>query len=384
MNQLKILIFGVAAVQGDAIIKLKEMGHEVHAIARDRDGPGADLADFFSPIDFSDIPDVVNYIKQHEIDFIYSVGSDAAMPLVNKISEMLNLPSFNSYRVASICNDKPTLRQILGDRFQGNVKHLVLTSSDHLEGISFPVIIKPADSQGQRGIFLVEDGSDLISKFNSVQNYSNSKRVIVEKYIGGDEVSVNGYVVDGKLVFCLVTNRVTWSRYLGRIHKHVIPYQAEPEVIESVKQMMQSASDTIGVKNGPIYAQIKIENKQPYIIEFTPRLDGCHMWKLIRYATGFDLLKLTLEHLLENNLSELEKYQEDNVTPYVLEFMCQQPVTLADYTAFEKEIKGSHEHYFYYQPNDIVRPVNGVWDKIGYFIYPTDPDGTRIYYKSTT
>lgn len=81
----------------------------------------------------------------------------------------------------------------------------------------------------------------------------------------------------------------------------------------------------IGNKNGPVYAQMKLEEGMPYIIEITPRLDGCHMWNLLSYYNEVNLMKLTFEHLLNGDTSELENIKNPN-DKYILEFICQNQI----------------------------------------------------------
>src|SRR5690606_28788836 len=87
------------------------------------------------------------------------------------------------------------------------------------------------------------------------------------------------------------------------------------------------------INNGQTYFKKKIEKEVPYIIEMTPRLDGCHMWKLLKYYTGVNLIKLTFNHLLNNDISELNKLKEKQ-SEYELEFFCQIPNTIMNQETF--------------------------------------------------
>lgn len=364
----KVLILGVAQVQGDAILQLKEMGHEVHAIAQKRDGKGADDADFFEEINFMDTNKVIEYIKDNSIDAVYSVGSDIAMPQASKIANELGLPIFVTEETAKMCNNKNLLRQTLGRGFNGNVDFQVLEDKNEKVELEYPFIMKPSDSQGQRGIFVVNNHDEFMDKFEVAKSYSRSKKVILEQYIRGPEISVNCYMVDGKLRYMQASDRITWEKYFGLIHKHVLPGDTLNE--DSKKELLdilEKASIKLGILNGPMYAQVKVENNKPYIIEITPRLDGCHMWNILARYTNVNLLKLTFEHLLDNDTSELDKYElKDH--GYTLEFICQEPNTKATYVEYEDELK-KYPSDTYYKEGDMIRPVNNRYEKIGYFIY---------------
>lgn len=366
----KVLILGVASVQMDAILELKKMGYETYACAMAKDGPGADVADHFEEINILDVSSIINFIEKNKISLVYSVGSDLAMPVASYISEKLGLPYFVSEETARTCNNKDLMRKTLGNEFDGNLKFQVIESEEDIIQLDYPFILKPADSQGQRGVKLINTYSEYIKNYRIAKKYSRSGLVILEQYISGPELSVNGYIINGEVVFLVPSDRDTWPEYTGLIHKHVVPsVNINFEIEEEIKSIIESASKKLGIMNGPVYVQMKLEKYKPYIIEITPRLDGCHMWNLLTYYTGVNLLKLTFEHLLHNDTSELTKLKEDLSDKYVLEFICQEPNTLADYSNYQTSIENSLSSFKYYNQGDTIRPVNGKFDKIGYFIF---------------
>lgn len=370
----KILILGVAAVQYDAIKLLTENFEDVqiHAAAMKNDGPGANKADKFVEINILDIDSIKEYVYDNSIDLVYSVGSDLSMPVSASISEQIGLPHFVSSTVAKICNNKDLMRNKLEAMDQGTVRYQSIEDlaefNQDIVG-EFPMILKPADSQGQRGVVKVQSFDDLKRNFSHTKSYSRSGKVILEKYIRGAEVSVNGYMVNGVLKFCAISDRETWPKYEGLIHKHILPADVNETVNKKIKNLLQEVCSIIEIKNGPVYAQMKIEDDIPYIIEVTPRLDGCHMWKLIKEVYELNLLKLTFNHLLYEDISELNNFKEKNIR-MTLDFHCQEPNTPANYPIDYQETSNNNTNIFkYYLDNQLIRPINGKFEKIGYKIY---------------
>ena len=363
----KVLILGVASVQMDAILQLCKMGHETYAIAMAKDGPGAEVADHFETINILDEPAVIKYAQSNGIDVIYSVGSDLAMPVACKLSQKLGLPYFVDFNAAHTCNHKDLLRNALTTDCPWNIPFQVMDECGPVT-IAFPCIMKPSDSQGQRGIFLVNNQMEVNLHFEDAKKYSRDHKVIVEHYVVGNEYSVNCYLVNGEMPFIVVSDRETWPQYTGLIHKHIVPTRTlGSNVVDEIKKMMIDVCRRVGVENGPMYAQIKVEGNQPFIIEMTPRLDGCHMWNILARATGVDLLKLCFEHLLSNDTSELKKVRDD-VDNYELVFFCQEPNTVMDCSKLIVP-DDSEYHFYYYETGDTIRPVNGRYEKIGYYIH---------------
>ena len=372
MNSQKprVLIFGVAAVQADALKFLKQMGCETYACARAADGPGAEVADHFEPIDFTDEAAVTRWIETENIDIIYSVGSDLAMPVAMKLSAKLGKRHFVSADTAYACNNKDLLRDRLAHMTVGNIRSqsLAMPGDFKADEITFPVIVKPADSQGQRGIFIAESEAEVYRYFAKAREFSRSGIVIVEEFIEGPEYSVNGYVVDGEPVFVLASDRETWPQFTGLIHRHLVPTRILSDAEqESIRSVIVEACHLLNIENGPVYAQMKVRDGRPYIIEVTPRLDGCHMWKLINSATGFNLLKLAFEQLLYDDTSELAKLDDLTVEKRTLTFFCREPHTIMN----REELivpDDALDHDYYYKTGETIRPVNRLYEKIGYYI----------------
>ncbi|MCD8011770.1 MAG: ATP-grasp domain-containing protein [Lachnospiraceae bacterium] len=363
----KVLILGVASVQMDAILQLKEMGCETYACGMAKDGPGADAADHFDVINILGEPALIEHIQKNKIDVVYSTGSDLAMPVACRISEKLDMPHFVSSEVAYICNHKNTMRDTLTSECKGNIPYQVMSKPEQVM-VPFPAMLKPSDAQGQRGIFLINSQSELQEHFEDARKFSREGKVIVEKYIDGPELSVNGYMVDGKLKYLVASDRDTWPEYTGLIHKHIVPTSVmEAETVKEVQSIFEDACQRVGIMNGPVYFQMKLEGQTPYIIEMTPRLDGCHMWNILNRATGVNLMKLTFEHLLHNDVSELDKWT-GNINPMELVFFCQEPNSIMDRDIFgiPDDVVDS---FWYYETGDFVRPVNGRYDKVGYYIH---------------
>jgi len=364
----KVLILGVAPVQMEAILELKKMGIKTYACAQANDGPGSEFADHFELLNFIEQDKVIDFIKEQGIDCVYSVGSDLAMPVSSAISEKLGLPFFVTSEIAKICNNKNKMREYFGNDFKGNIGYQILENSSTEIELDYPFIIKPADSQGQRGVRLINNFEEFLQHFDMCKKYSRSGLVIIEDYINGPELSVNAYIVDGDVAFMVPSDRVVWPQFQGGlIRKHLVPSKIlNSDSEEDLKDLVFRVANKLGVINGPLYFQIKISNNQPYLIEVTPRLDGCHMWNVLRDYTGVNLIKLTFEHLLFGNTQELNNYKCPDLG-YTLEFMCEAPHKNADYSKFSipSETLCSFK---YYNDGDLIRPINGQFEKIGYFI----------------
>lgn len=364
----KLLILGAGNAQIDLIEYAKNVGLEVYVCSYSNNDKGIGKADVFAQINIVDSEKIESYVKGNKIDYIYSVGSDIAVPTFCSVAENLNMFHFVSSRTADICCNKHLMRETLGADNRFNVPFSVCATLDEAKKQNFyPLMIKPVDSQGQRGVFRVENFEELLQKFDCAMQYSRCKKVILEKYISGSEVSVNAYVKDGEVIFSMLSDRESFENMPGGIIKaHHLPSAFEgTKTHEKINELVSETVKKLEIENGPVYFQIKVSDGHPYLIEVTPRLDGCHMWRLIKEYCGVNLLEMTVSHLLGKNI-DAPQY-DVNHAPVHTEFFCQPPDTVFDSEKYEKYTADYKQ--FYYDSGDVVKKINGYMEKCGYRIF---------------
>ena len=177
----KILVLGTGMPQGDLMTECRSRGMEVHACSYRAGYAAQSLADHFELINIVDETEVERYARKIGADYVYSAGSDVAMPTVFAVSEKLSLPRFCDPAAAIICNRKPLLRSTLGNDFEGNVRHQRITSPDEELTVPFPLMMKPTDSQGQRGVCRVDSPEEFRASFEHSVSFSREGAVIVEE-----------------------------------------------------------------------------------------------------------------------------------------------------------------------------------------------------------
>lgn len=364
----RILILGAGNAQIDAINLCHEMGYEVYGCSYTNTDRGIPLLDDFRQIDIKNVEGVAAYAKESGVAAIYSVGSDLAVPTVMKASEILGLPHFMSSETAAICHSKHLLRETLGRDFVGNVDFITCESLEDALGFDgFPAMMKPVDSQGQRGCFRVDSVKDIEANFAVSLDYSICGKVIIESFVDGPEVSVNAYMQDGELKFGLVSDRIAFDEYPGGIiNKHILPSVFPQEVRDKAVDLTKRIAQNVGILNGPCYCQIKVMDGEPYVLEMAPRLDGCHMWNLIKHYCGADLLKASFEQLLEGK-SVLDEEVVFPETGCITQFISEPTGSIVDKSKYDF----SEAAYvcWYYEDGDIVQKITGYVEKCGYVIW---------------
>jgi len=366
----KILVLGIGPSQVDLITLCKDFGMTVYAVAYEDSGPGKALVDEFQVIDIKNIPAVEAYAREKQVDFVFTMASEVGVMTTAVVSENLDLPRFISSHSANFLSNKTKWRQMLGE-IEGNVSFRAVSSIDELKDwTTFPAIIKPADSSGQRGVHLVHNQAELTQHFERSISFSRSGQLIVEEFVDGPEISVNALFQAGELRYYFISDRISYGEYPGGIIKeHYLPSRVvDKETEQRIKRLVEEVSRKSGFEDGHVYFQIKLDQGMPKLIEYTPRFDGCHMWRLIKHATGVDLRQLAMEWLVLGESVSLLESQPTYNGDYTLQFISDFPGTTFEASNYPLKADPLYLEW-YYEDGQIVNTVTGFIEKAGYAIF---------------
>lgn len=364
---VKALILGVGNAQVDALRYLKKKGYTTYGLSYRGEGRGIAYCDQFDVIDIKDKEKVLEYAKRNKVNLVYSIGSDIAMPTIGYVSEQLGLPYFCSEDSAILLNNKFLFRNFLIEHQLLNIAfQLGRHWKDFRDWHKFPAIIKPVCSQGQRGIRKIENHDDIKRHIPYARQFSATGEVILEEFIAGSEVSANVFLKDGRILYSFISDRKTYEELEGGLVKaHIFPTKMSQDMQDRALQLISDTLKPLNIHNGPVYFQMMHNRDDVHIIEVTPRLDGCHIWRLIRSYAGIDFLKLTFDLLLgEKIIPETITRHGQNLGLF---FFSQKP----DVAFMRRDFKVPEEtryHEFYYETGQRVRPLNKIFEKVGYYI----------------
>ncbi|MDZ7371913.1 MAG: ATP-grasp domain-containing protein [candidate division KSB1 bacterium] len=363
----RILLLGTAPPQADAAKVFKEKGCYVIGCSCRHQGNALKYLDRFELIDIVDIDALIRLAQNERIDLIYSIGSDIGVRSAAYVSAALEKPSFIGPDIIDAAANKITLRRLLENAGLNSVRFQSIDSEADLDKWRlYPAIVKPADSQGQRGVRRVESRAEAKQAVLTARHYSPTGQVIIEEFVEGPEISANVWVDIGVVEFCQITDRLVFSDLpCGIPRAHVSPSRTcKGALAAATRQLIEKTVKALGITAGPVYFQIKLAADGPKIIEVTPRLDGCHLWRLIERTTGVNLLEASLNALLDQPKGNLKGRDLGSAN---LTFMTALPNTRFDPSHYSVPPESAY-HEFYYEQGETVVAVNGVLEKVGYYI----------------
>lgn len=362
----KALILGTNAGQADIIRFLKEQGWEVHACGYRREGPGCDLADEFHLVNTIDVDAVTELAKTISPDIVYSVSSDSAIKSVTKVSERLGLPHYLNSEIIDLFDKKESLRRFLNENDISKVEFTTYKSVEEADSwTTFPCVVKPSDSQGQRGVVLIYKKEDFKEAIENAIKWSNTKTAIVEEYLEGVEFSTHLIVQDYKILVNEFTERyVHGVKYFGLPKGHGIPVRnITKEAIDQARVMVEKLVTALHLKDALLYVQMVATKKGPRIIEIAPRLDGCHIWRLLSIARGYDLRDYAIKGLLGEKIV----HNPTDKGAYSLYFYQQPFGTPFKRSDWNNNQQVEFQEFRYNDGEEIVR-INGRLEVVGYYV----------------
>ena len=294
----KIVIIGANSFQNPLILKAKEMGYETHVFAWESGDIGEKTADYFYPISITEKEKILEECKKIHPKAVVSIASDLAVLTVNYIAEKLGLTS-NNPENSKICTNKYEMRKAFekaGVRVP-KFKNVGIGEKIDLEEFRMPVIVKPTDRSGSRGITKVDKKEEIKEAVKNAIDNSFEKRAIIEEFIGGHEYSCECISFHGKHQFLAITRKFTTGAPHFIETGHIQPSGLTEEQERIVKYEIFKALDALKIENGPSHSEFKIDTDGNIgIIEIGARMGGdCIGSDLVKISTGYDFLKLTID-----------------------------------------------------------------------------------------
>ena len=294
----KLAIIGASYLQEPLIIKAKEMGFETHVFAWKCGDVGESIADYFYPISIVEIDKIVEKCKEIGIDGICTIASDLAVITVNKVAEKLNLPA-NSLECTELSTNKHKMREAFYENGDPSPKSILVKDITDLEinNIEYPVIVKPTDRSGSRGITKVECFDDLTDAIELAKSNSFEKMALVEEFVVGKEYSVEYFSYEGKHTFLNITEKITTGAPNFIEKGHIEPANLNSEVLKNVKGVVEHALNSLKITFGASHSEIKInKNNNIKIIEIGGRMGGDYIGSdLVKLTTGVDFVELVIK-----------------------------------------------------------------------------------------
>ena len=171
------------------------------------------------------------------------------------------------------------------------------TNLEALEGLRYPLIVKPTDRSGSRGITKVQRPAGLQAAITRAREQSFEKQAVVEEFVTGQEYSVECISWQGKHHLLQITLKYTTGAPMYIETGHMEPAPLTNAMGDKVRSVVFHALDTLEIRNGASHSELKIDEKGDiHLIEIGGRMGGdCIGSHLVPLSTGYDYVGMVVQ-----------------------------------------------------------------------------------------
>ena len=294
----KLLILGAGLEQAIPIRTAQQLGYWVVAVDQDSAAPGLKVADEGIVGDIRSVPFVESCGREHKVSGIFSHGVEIPV-VVAEVAERLGLPGLPP-DVARVCTSKNLRTAALAQAGVMVPKSMHLLSDDADESVwdylNMPIVVKPCDNSGSRGVVKVERREDLGAAVTIARGYSKASCLSVEEFIEGPQVSTEAFVNGDQIVIFGLADR----NYSDS--SDFLPFFVEDGVdmpsnlgageINQVGEVVRTAIRSLGINFGAAKGDLIMSKDGPVVLEMACRTSGG--WFLagsVPASTGVDAFK---------------------------------------------------------------------------------------------
>ena len=384
-----LLVLGASVSQVAAIRQARAAGLKVVAVDGDADAVGFAEADVAEHVDFSDVERVVAVARRHRIDGVVAISSDRAVPAAAAVAEQLGLPGIG-IETAHVMTNKAAMRARLEERGVPQPPFAVVARVDEaataFARIGPPVVIKPVDSGGQRGLFKVTSSAELASCLPETLRQSRTATAIIEKYVEGSELNGVAVVRSGEISLLTLSDRLRPSgRGFGVGWVHLFPSELPDAVRGRAAEVAIAAIAALGLKNGIAFPQLLADEAgEVIVVEVAARIPAGQMADLVRLGVGIDLTRIAFEQALGRPVAD-ELVRARFERPIAIRFFTAEPGQLpvgrvVSVSGLEsvRAAPGVLEAGIYIEPGETIRLVQVDADRRGYVIATANDTGAAL------
>lgn len=301
-----ILIFGLSFLQKSLILQCRELGIKTIGIDISENPLCAEDVDAFEQVSGDNYERTIEVAKKFNVNGVICAATDKPLVMMARVAKALNLP-FYSVDTAIWSTDKLLMKE----RFQqGGVpcaKGVVISSFEDFkrEKWKFPLIVKPRDSSGSRGVIYCKDEAAVSDAIQEALMYSKKGNVLVEELIDGPEYSIESLHYKGKTHVLQFTQKQTTSFPYNVELGHIQPADLTDKQKEEIGEIINKIAAIFKFDNCASHTELKICNGKIVVIETSPRLGGDFITsKLVPLSTGINMEKLLIKIAVGEEVGE--------------------------------------------------------------------------------
>ncbi len=314
-NIKKLLIMGGPALACNIVETAKSMG--ITTIVTDwytpEQMPAKKIADKYFMESTADVDAMVDLINKENINGVITGFTDSTLQYYQKVCEKAKLPCYATEEQIEITTNKRKFKDICHNFDIPVVEEYNIQpefSEEKCSKIKFPVIVKPVDNSGARGITICKNAKELKHAYQKALSFSESNSVLVERYMNCKEVSIFYVINNGNIYLTAMGDRHIKRNQDGVIPlpvAYTFPSEYLPNYLNKLDEKVKKMFKALGMKNGMIFIQSFIEDDECVFYEMGYRLTGSLEHELLEKISGFNPMKMLLNFSITGKMDPENK-----------------------------------------------------------------------------
>ena len=360
----RLLIISSDANDLEIVSAAKEMGVYVVCCDRYADwdiSPAKKVADAAWDVDYNDVETIKSLCEKEKIDGVIAGYGEDRVQAACRISNAIGRPFYATEEQINITRNKRLFKEVCsqyGVRVPKEYCTTVPMTQEEIDAIHYPVIVKPSDNGGRKGITICQSESQLKEAIDLAVAFSKDGKIVVEEYLSGVEMSSVYTMKDGEISLSCVSDKYSAGEgYKAALCGFVMtPSRFYDEYVREIDPGIKNMLRAIGAKNGMAYFQHLATPTGIVPFEMGFRLNGNNDYKVIRKYNDIDYMKMLISYSLTGDMGD--SLEKDN--PKFKELYCTYVVQLnagkiakMDYSAIEKR-ENIDDIFIWKKEGDIV------------------------------
>lgn len=297
-NKTGIMIFGASPEQKPLYLKAKESGYYTIAVDTDPEAECFSIADKHYMVSATEKDTLLDIARKEKIKAATSMITEWGHEPIDYISRAMGLSSFSRSSLEATI-DKRKMRELFKKAELNHLDYTCVTKVEDarvfMEKVNGPIVLKPKDSSGQRGVSRIDSPDGIKSGFSYAMDYSSEKSLIAEEFFPGNEFHCAAAILKGEIAAISISRRVLSKTAFGVAVRHTYPGEVSERARGKIHKICEELIALFELDSAIIYPQFMVSGDEVVLIEYAERMPGGLLYKLFEVTQGFDLVKFQLD-----------------------------------------------------------------------------------------
>lgn len=285
------------------IENLKERGYYTILVDYNENPVAKKVADEHIRESTLDFDKILQISIEKDAKLVISACIDQANVTACYVAEKLDLPRPYSYETVLKVTDKALMKNLMLENGISTSKFINVCDLKELDNfdLSFPVVVKPSDSTGSKGVRKANNQEELLKFAKNAFEISRNGKVIVEEFVEGFEVSVDCFIQDHMPEILMLRKKYSIIDHGNSVitsYASIAPANISFKANAKINIIVDQIVKTFDLTTTSLLVQVMVNEDDVSVIEFAPRVGGGLSFQTVKLNTGFDILDATVNSYL--------------------------------------------------------------------------------------